>query len=41
MLVQGHEQWQYLSAVPPQGHRTGINNIPFLLPDWKENILLL
>lgn len=41
MLVQGHEQRQYLSAVPPQGHRTGINSIPLLPPSWKENILLL
>lgn len=40
VLVQGHEQRQYLSAVSPQGHRTGINSIPLLLPGWKENILL-
>lgn len=28
ILVQGHKQQQYLSAVPPQGHRTGTNSIP-------------
>lgn len=41
MPVQGHEQWQYLGAVPPQGHRTGMENIPFFPSGWKENSLLL